>query len=181
VLTVFCGRGWWLHAPPSQIHRTFLTLQKPSLVRQSSKPLPLPSIQHPPQRVGSRISASDRSIPIHLYKSGSRSQMSDYHVRSPARDQRDPQTRNLRSRSSSRDMSWRKPVPKLLPSPPISPDQVQYRQCTGSPTATTFGYMVDRANPFSMSLTSLKNDLPPVCGGATLKPHSCHSLVKVSC
>lgn len=69
-------------------------------------------------------------------------------------------------------------MPKLLPSPPISPDQGLYPQRTGSPTDTTFEYMVDRANPFSMSLTSLKNELPPVCGGATLKPRPCHSLVK---
>lgn len=88
--------------------------------------------------------------------------MSDYHVRSPSRGQRDAQTRNLRSRSSSRDMSWRKPVPKFLPSPQISPDQSQSQQWTSSPTDNTFGYMVDRTNPFSMSLTSLKNDLPPL-------------------
>lgn len=87
--------------------------------------------------------------------------MSNYHVRPPSRDQRDTQTGNLRSRSTSRDMGWRKPVPKFIPSPPMSPNQSQYPQHTGSPTATTFDYL-DRTNPFSMSLASLKNDLPPL-------------------
>lgn len=88
--------------------------------------------------------------------------MPDYHVRSPSRDRRDPQTRSLRSRSSSRDMGWRKPVPKFIPSPPISPNQSQSLQYTGSPTSTTFEYALGRTNPFSMSMASLKGDLPPL-------------------
>lgn len=127
------------------------------------------------------FSADQPQYPFYLYTSGSKSQMSDHHVRSSSRDQREPQTRNLRSRSSSRDMSWRKPVPKYLPSPPISPNHPQSPQCTSSPTAITFEYPVDHTNPFSMSLTSLKNDLPPVRGGATLMPHPCPPLVRISC
>ena len=107
--------------------------------------------------------------------------MSDYDVRPLARDQRDPQTRSLRSRSSSRDLSWRKPVPKFIPSPPISPSQTLLPQYAESPTSTTFGFMMDRTNPFSMSLTSLNSDLPPVCGGAMPMPCFNPFLVRSSC
>ena len=122
---------------------------------------------------------------FYLNSSGSRSHMSEGHARPSSRDQRDPQVGVLRSRSSSRDMSWRKPVPKFIPSPPISPGLGQsFGQCqqyTASPTATTFGYTVDRANPFSMSLTSLNHQLPPVRGGATLVPCFRYFLVECSC
>ena len=102
---------------------------------------------------------------FYLYSPDLRSEMTDHHVRPHARDQRDQQAISLRSRSSSRDMSWRKPVPKFIPSPPLSPNQLHFPQYTESPTSTTFGFTMDRANPFSMSLTSLNNDMPPVCGG----------------
>jgi len=119
---------------------------------------------------------------FYLYSLDPGSQMSDYHVRPTSRDQQSPRARSLRSRSSSRDMSWRKPVPKFIPSPPISPNQGLLQQHTSSPTSTTFGYTMDRANPFSMSLVSLNHDLPPVCRWATLMPcFSLLSLVRSSC
>ena len=180
MFTVSSGRAW-PHAP-SQIHRTSQSPQKPSLLYH----LPEPPLPTPSDICSSRGQSSAYPLPpdqprylSYLYSTDSRSGMSDYHVRSPSRDR--GQTRNLPSRSPSRDMSWRKPVPKFIPSPPLSPNQLRLPHYTESSTATTFGFTVDRANPFSMSLTSLNSDVPPVCGGATPTPRFCSSLVRGSC